>query len=378
MTTILLLISALYLILIWYLIFGWNRVAVFQLQQLPSTIQFSVIIPFRNESENLPTLLYSLSALKYPKDLFEILLVNDESEDDSKAICLDFQQKHPELQIRILDNNRRSNSPKKDAILTAIENSGFEYIITTDADCEVPLYWLQSFNEKIIESSTKLIAGPVGFQDSNSKSFLAKFEELDFMSLQAAGAGAFGIKNAFMCNGANLCYNKTAFLDAEGFQGNDHISSGDDVFLLQKFQEKKFSIAYLKSPEVEVLTRHQKDLKSLISQRLRWASKSSSYTSSFARFTGVTVLLMNFFLAMSILLSFTGILSYKAILFSFFIKFYLDLMLIFKWSNFFKKNNVLKHYIWCSLLYPFFTSYIAITSMFSGFEWKGRSFKKLI
>ena len=164
----------------------------------------------------------------------------------------------------------------------------------------------------------------------------------------------------------------------KGFQGNDHISSGDDVFLLQKFQEKKFPIAYLKSPEVEVLTHHQKDLKSLISQRLRWASKSSSYTSSFAKFTGVTVLLMNFFLAMAILLSFTGILAYKAILLSFFIKFYLDLMLIFKWSNFFKKNDVLKHYIWCSLLYPFFTSYIAITSLFSGFEWKGRSFKKLI
>ncbi len=260
MTTILILISVLYLILIWYLILGWNRLPLFQLQQLPPKIQFSVIIPFRNESNNLPTLLYSLSALKYPTDLFEILLVNDESEDNSVEICKEFQLNHPELQIQILENNRKSNSPKKDAILTAINKSKYEHIITTDADCEVPLFWLQVFNEKILASKSKLIAGPVGFLESNSKTLLAKFEELDFMSLQAAGAGAFGIKNAFMCNGANLCYNKAAFLDAEGFQGNDHISSGDDVFLLQKFKEKNFPIAYLKSHEVEVLTTHQQNL----------------------------------------------------------------------------------------------------------------------
>jgi len=376
MTTILILISVIYLILIWYFILGWNKVSVFKIKQIPPQIQFSVIIPVRNESENLPALLYSLSALKYPTELFEILLVNDDSEDNSKAICQDFQLKHPELQIRILDNNRASNSPKKDAILTAINNSKYEHIITTDADCEVPLYWLQVFNEKIVASDAKLIAGPVGFIESNSVSLLAKFEELDFMSLQAAGAGAFGIENPFMCNGANLCYNKNAFLEAKGFDGNDHISSGDDVFLLQKFKEKNFPIAYLKSHEAEVLTPHQPNFSSLVSQRLRWAAKSSAYTSNFAKLTGITVLLMNFCLSIGILFSITGLLSYRAILLCFLIKFYMDLILIFKWSNFFQKNDVLKHYIWCSIIYPFFTSYIAIMSLFSGFEWKGRVFKK--
>jgi len=376
MTTILILISVIYLILIWYFILGWNKVPVFKLKQLPPQIQFSVIIPFRNESENLPALLYSLSALKYPTELFEILLVNDDSEDNSKAICQDFQQKHPELQFRILDTNRTSNSPKKDAILTAINNSKYEHIITTDADCEVPLYWLQVFNEKIVASNAKLIAGPVGFQEPNSESLLAKFEELDFMSLQAAGAGAFGIENPFMCNGANLCYNKNAFLEAEGFEGNDHISSGDDVFLLQKFKEKNFPIAYLKSHEAEVLTTHQPNLSSLVSQRLRWAAKSSAYTSNFAKLTGITVLLMNFCLAMAILLTIMGLIPYEVVLICLFVKFYTDIILISKWSNFFKRNDILQHFIWCSIIYPFFTSYIAIMSLFSGFEWKGRAFKK--
>lgn len=376
MTTILILISVIYLILIWYFILGWNKIPSFNLQNLTSKIEFSVIIPFRNEGENLPSLLYSLSALKYPSSLFEILLINDESEDHSVEICMDFKMNNPELQVQIIANKRTSASPKKDAIATGIEVSKFEHIITTDADCEVPLYWLQIFNEILIESQSKLVAGPVGFQELNSKSLLANFEELDFMSLQAAGAGAFGINKAFMCNGANLCYNKAAFFEAEGFEGNDHVSSGDDVFLLQKFQEKNFPVAYLKSHEADVLTTHHPNISSLISQRIRWAAKSSAYKSNFAKLTGIVVLLMNFCLAIGILLAFAGLISYKAVLICFLIKFYMDLVLISKWSNYFKKNNILKHFWWCSIIYPFFTSYVAIMSLFTGFEWKGRSFRK--
>lgn len=376
MTTILMLISIVYLILIGYFIYGWNRLPIFKLQYLPPQIQFSVIIPFRNEEKNINELLYSLSKLNYPNSLFEILLIDDASEDRSKDICLEFQLKNPELQIDILTNKRRSNSPKKDAILTAINLSSYDHIITTDADCEVPINWLQAFNEKLITTKASLIAGPVGFPGTIPTSIVAIFEEIDFMSLQAAGAAAFGNKKAFMCNAANLCYKKTAFIEVEGFTGNDHISSGDDVFLLQKLQERNFAVAYLRSPEAEILTNYQQNFSSLISQRIRWAAKSSAYTSNFSKLTGLIVLLMNLFLCITVVLCFLSNISYKLVIISFLMKFYIDLILLIKWNFYFGKLNILKHYLWCSLLYPFFTSYIAILSLFSGYEWKGRKFRK--
>ena len=66
------------------------------------------------------------------------------------------------------------------------------------------------------------------------KDFLSAFQNLDFLSLQGATIGSFGINQPFMCNGANFAYSKQFFKELNGFQGNETIASGDDVFLLQR------------------------------------------------------------------------------------------------------------------------------------------------
>jgi len=223
-------------------------------------------------------LLYSLSHLKYPRSYFEIILVNDDSEDNSLLACFNFKQSHPDLIFSIINNKRKTNSPKKDAITTAIEASRFDYILTTDADCIVPMKWLEAYNESILATKANLIAGPVIFLNgpSNKEKFLnylIAFQDLDFMSLQAASIGAFGLNKPFMCNAANMCYKKEAFLNAEGYLGNSNISGGDDVFLLQKFTELNYLVSYLKSEDAIVETKPQPSLKFLLSQRIRWAAK---------------------------------------------------------------------------------------------------------
>jgi cellulose synthase/poly-beta-1,6-N-acetylglucosamine synthase-like glycosyltransferase len=383
MTFFLVLITLFYVILIVALLIGWRKIPEFQLKKLEPKIRFSVIIPFRNEAENLPLLLNSLAKLNYPTSKYEILLVNDASEDSSVQICTDFENSHPEIQMSILENQRSSNSPKKDAISTAIKTAQFEYIITTDADCEVPENWLQAFDEKIVETDSKLVAGPVKIAGA-SKNIIREnrwlkyfhfFQEMDFMSLQAAGAGGFGLKKAFMCNGANLCYEKAAFLKADGFSGNDEISSGDDVFLLQKFTEKKWPVSFLKCAEAIVLTKPQQDLNTLISQRIRWAAKTPAYKSSFAKLVGLTVLLMNFSLVVGGLLAFFSLIPYQPLLYAFFFKFNVDYALLYHSAEFFDRKDVLQNYFWSSFIYPVFSSYVAILSLFSGYEWKGRTFR---
>ena len=127
-------ILALYCSLLIAFLIGFDKVENFKIAKIKSKTKFSIIVPFRNEVENLEELLQSISTLNYPKELFEILLVNDDSIDDSVNLIKNFIPENDRLNIKILTNNRRTNSPKKDAIQTAILQANFDWIITTDAD----------------------------------------------------------------------------------------------------------------------------------------------------------------------------------------------------------------------------------------------------
>lgn len=364
------------------LLYGWKKIPEFSSENSPAEIRFSIIIPFRNEAENLPQLLNSLIVINYPLSKFEIILVNDESEDNSVKIIEEFQQTPLDFNLKVLENNRISNSPKKDAINTAINSANFEYIITTDADCQVSENWLKSYNDFILKTGNKLVAGPVGLisplvahKPFKHRKILRNFEALDILSLQASTAGAFGIKQAFMCNGANLCYKKNTFLEVSGFSGNSQIASGDDVFLLEKFQQENYKIGFLKSKEVIVYTKPQQSFGDLVSQRIRWTSKAPAYKSLFAKFTGISVLLMNLSLVFAVFLALFQLLPYQPILIIFLIKFNLDFILIYNSAKFFQQETVLRSYFWSSIFYPFFSTFVALKSIFSDFNWKGRQFK---
>ncbi|MCL6220019.1 glycosyltransferase family 2 protein [Zunongwangia pacifica] len=352
---------------------GWKKLEEPMYDYEAPENNFSIVIPFRNEAENLPELLESLSLLNYPLERFEILLVNDESEDDSEKIIAECIENQPQLQLKALQNHRSSNSPKKDAIKTAIEIAQFEYILTTDADCKVPQNWLQSFNTEIIKNNPAMIAAPVTIEAENVK-FSTAFEVLDFLSLQISGAGAFGIHKAFMANGANLCYKKEAFIAQNGFEGNSNIASGDDVFLLQKFIKQQLKVTFLKDKFAVVTTKPLNDFKKLVQQRIRWASKTSAYTSNFAKLTGLIVFIMNLTFSLSLLLGIFKLFPFPYFMIIFLVKFNLDFVLLYKASQFFNQESLMRHYIISSVLHPFFSVYVAFRSLFGGYHWKGRRF----
>lgn len=368
-------ISISYFLLIMAIIIGMNKSAVVKNKNAAPKNRFSIIIPFRNEALNLSDLLQSLSALNYPSDLFEILLVNDDSKDNFSPIIEEITKQNPNLNLRVLQNERKTQSPKKDAINTAINLSNFEWIVTTDADCIVPKLWLQLFNQFIDDEQPLFISAPVKFIAQNS--FLFHFQNLNFISLMGSTLGGFGLKNPFMCNGANLCYRKDAFLKLKGFEDNIHIASGDDIFLLEKmfnaFPEK---VKFLKSDEVIVKTNAENNWKLFLNQQLRWASKSTSYKSLFAKFVGLCVFLENLMvliLGISVLL-FPEFWIYFTLVFA--AKIIIDFILITQASIFLKNTKSLKQYLPVSLLYPFFIVFTGCLSAFKNYEWKGRSFKK--
>ncbi len=373
-------ILIIYLSTIGLLIYVFDKVKFTSNNYLEPITKFSIIIPFRNEEKDFLNLLNSISNLNYPKNQFEILVVNDDSDDDSVFIFNKWQSENTEISSRLLQNFRKSNSPKKDAIQTAISQIENNWIITTDADCVVNKNWLIAFNNQIVENNCEMICGSVSIL--NQKGFLNYFQFVDLLSLQGTTIGSFGINKPFMCNGANFAYTKKLFLELNGFDGNDKIASGDDVFLLQKvvklFPEK---VSFLKSQDAIIYTKPEKSWSELFNQRVRWASKTCAYDNFFAKFLAVIVLLMNFSLVLIFGLWFvnictsTALSETKTIGFIVFLKFSIDIILLNK-TNQFISNRKFIFPIISSLFYPFFCVSVAFYSFFGGFKWKNRNFKK--
>lgn len=358
-------ILLIYLITIGVLIFGFTKINSFGYLGLPPKTNFSIIVPFRNEAENLPLLLESFSKLNYPADLFEVILVDDESEER-------LQIADHRLQITSINNIRVSNSPKKDAITAAMQIVKTDWVITTDADCVVPKNWLLALDNYIQLNHVSMIAGAVTYYCQNS--FLHHFQQLDLASLQGATIGSFGIKKGFMCNGANFAYTKSFFQKLNGFEGNGTIASGDDVFLLQKALSKyPEKVAYLKSKNTIVTTKPANDWKSLFYQRVRWASKTTSYQSTFGKRLGLLVFMGNFGFVSCFVLAISNLLPYFFIVLYFLIKFSIDRLLIVQTNRFLTKRKI-RYLLLSSLWYPFFSTAVALYCLFGKYEWKGRRF----
>ncbi|QNM85621.1 glycosyltransferase [Polaribacter pectinis] len=364
-------IFILYAILIIALAFGFAKVDEFKPENLEPKTSFSVVIPFRNEAENLPKLLKSISLLKYPKELVEFIFVDDASSDDSVKVIEDILPNN-KMSINVIKNNRTSNSPKKDAITTAISIAKNNWILTTDADCILPENWLKTFDAFIQQNNPKMVVAPVNYIAINNSS--EQFQLLDFMSLQGTTVGSFGMGHPFLCNGANLAYQKQEFLKLNGFDGNENIASGDDIFLFEKFLENdKKSVQFLKSKNAIVSTFPVKTNIDLVHQRVRWVSKTSNIKSVGVKLIGVLLLLVNLSIVFSIFLSDNIFVIFTPLFF----KIIIDMFLFIPTINFYNhKKTFYKWYLFCSFFYPFFSVFIVLKSVFSNYNWKGRSFKK--
>ena len=368
-------ISLTYSLLIFIFIIGFYRIKDFNPEKSNKDSCFSIIIPFRNEAENLSALLNSISKINYPKKKYEIILVNDDSNDDSVEIIKRFKNQKPKLDMSIIDNQQKSNSPKKDAIDLAVKKSKFDWIITTDADCILPENWLKILSEFIRAKNPKMVVMPVLYLDQNN--FLTNFQILELLSLQGVTMGSFGINKPFLCNGANLCYEKSCFLEIDGFSGNEKIASGDDIFMLEKMVNKYPNhVKYLKSKEVIVKTKTENKFSDLIAQRVRWAKKTTAYHNSFGKFVGLSVLMMNFWIILLLLFVIFNYINWHTFAYVFSIKFIIDFLLLYPTSVFFQQQKILIRYVMISFLYPFFNVYVAILSFRKSYGWKGRKFSK--
>lgn len=335
------------------------------------TTKFTVIIPFRNEEHRILPLLESINGLIFPKSSFEVLFVNDDSTDAS--VSLISENLNPTIDFQILKNKRVSKSPKKDAITLAIVNSKYEWILTTDADCELNENWLETYSNFIAIENPSLICGPVKYKSNGS--FLHAFQQLDTLSLQWVGMGSFGLLNSLLANGANMAYSKDFFIDLDGFVGNNGIASGDDIFMLEKAKkENPEGVRFLKNRNAIVTTQPENTWTNLINQRVRWASKTKNVDNLFSKIIGLLVFLANAIIIAGIFWVLFYPFMLWHVLIYFMLKLVLDAMVLYRSAGFFKVRLGFISVVKSTVVYPLITVAVVINSLRGNYIWKGRNF----
>lgn len=363
----------LYVVFIVRLIVGYRKIKSFAFKNTVPKTTFSIVVPFRNEAENLPQLLESIKKIDYPIGLFEVILVDDFSTDNSEKMIYDWRMANGEYHITLIESVRRSKSPKKDAIARAVPIVAHDWIVTTDADCVLPKNWLKAMNDHIAANDVEMLAGPV---DYNGKLRLSHhFQQMDLLSLQGATIGGFGLGKAFMCNGANFAYSKKLFSEIKGFAGVDNTASGDDVLLLHKaMATMPEKVHYLKSREAIVTTKPVDGWINLFFQRVRWGSKATRYEHEFAEILTWAVFLGNASIVALFCLAVLNLFSWEWLAVLFGLKFFVDVILLFQANHFIRKGKFFFP-ILSSVIYPFFTTVVALYSMVGVYRWKGRTLR---
>jgi len=321
------------------------------------TIFVSVVVACRNEEQNLLQLLDSLSSQCYASGLFEVLVVDDNSEDKTADIAINYKGLN---NIRVISN---SGNGKKKAVMSGVQAARGDLVVTTDADCTMGKQWLATIVSFYLENGCDLIIMPVRLPGGHG--FLSSFQEIEFMSLQGVTAGAVEAGNAVMCNGANLAFRKQVFIRNLG-KLHFAINTGDDIFLLHAVKKEAGSkISWLESADAMVTAASQPGIFRFIRQRKRWISKWKAYDD----LTTIVLASVTFYAALAplLLLAATAASSRFLLPLGVFLalKSIPDYLIISNTAARYGRRELLPWFIPSQLAYPFYVVTIAATGLFA-------------
>jgi cellulose synthase/poly-beta-1,6-N-acetylglucosamine synthase-like glycosyltransferase len=302
---------------------------------------------------------------------FELIVVNDHSEDDTVRVAIEAADGDPRFRIINLEEVQ-GVAYKKAAVATGIRAAKGSWILTTDADCRMGPDWIETMG-CYMTFDTGLVSGPVMLEGER---IFQKLQALEFMGLNAVGAAAIQAGNPTMCNGANLMYRKETFEEVGGFEGIDHIASGDDELLMHKIaSETKWKVAFAMRRPAVVRTQALASWSQFKAQRRRWVSKSTQYKKpgitmtlvlSWLAMAGFPVLLLAaigwpeawIFLGINLLLKMAG-----------------EFPILFRAAVFFDKLRLLPWFIPEQIAHIAYVLWVGLAGNVRSYTWKGREVK---
>jgi biofilm PGA synthesis N-glycosyltransferase PgaC len=330
---------------------------------LPSV---TLLIPFRNELENLPKLIGELQKIEFP-DL-KIILIDDQSEDGSFTFLKEKIQTDQRIQIL-----QSPEIGKKRAIEFGVNAAETELILCSDADCTFPINWVSQMISPFSEPKIQLVAGPV--ISHGSPAFFQRFQQIEWSSILLLTHYFFNKKRPIMCSGANLAYRKSAFEAVNAYDHNWQHLSGDDEFLLKKIS-KYFggeSCVYVPFLENVVYTKPQDSVSSLFSQRIRWAGKWKVHRDVSHALTAVFSFLVQFVWLGSIFLPGFGISGFLAFSAVWLGKIGAEKIALGRVLKSFGIVHSVFDFFITGIIHPIYVIFVALGSIWGKFIWKGRS-----
>lgn len=194
----------------------------------------SVVICARNEQENLEKHLPTILAQDYPD--YEVIVVNDCSEDESEFVLERFQKKYKHLKVTTIKPDEKFYHTKKLALTIGIKAAKNDLVLLTDADCSAySKKWIEKMQENFTDK-TEIVLGYGGYiKEKKIINNIIRFDTL-FIALQYL-TFALG-KKTYMGVGRNLAYRKSIFFKNKGFASHNHIESGDDDLFISEVANK--------------------------------------------------------------------------------------------------------------------------------------------
>lgn len=338
----------------------------------------TVLISARNEEENIETTIRSIANQDYPENLFEIIAINDRSDDKTGEILENLRNEIDNLHVLHIASLPVKMPPKKHALYLGTKIAKAEYIVTTDADCTHHKHWLRSYACNVC-TDMGVCAGMSYFAKDDYRSSFEKLwqtmQAIDAASQTLLSAGAIGKQMGFSANGSNMMFKKEIYQKFGVDCMKQKFTSGDDYFLIQTAAEKGYGLAFLTNEESVVISRPIDTLRQLFEQRARWGSKSPSSTKTVLPFLYSTALF------------YVSLILYPFSLLWGGFNIYIFIMLlgvkiipetIFLSYSYGKFNLNFKpiHFLFLQLFHAPFNIAAGIKGVFFGFKWKGTKFRK--
>ncbi|MEO6695921.1 MAG: glycosyltransferase [Ignavibacteria bacterium] len=340
--------TILYFFLHMFLLKGLNRSILLRKKDVGIFPKVSVIVACKNEEKNIANCILSLSQLNYPSESIEIILVNDNSTDNTLHLMTDTIKDDSRFRIISTELNSSPNlKGKANAIDAAVKLCTGQIILCTDADCEVPQYWVRE-TVKYYSEQTAMVCGFTMIKFEGS--LFAKLQCLDWIYLLTLASSSSGLKMILSCVGNNLTFSKNSYEKVGGYE-RINFSVTEDLALMRNINaNKNFQIKFPVNKKCLVRSLPCESISELFSQKRRWF-RGGIGINFFGYIMGFELYTLNFFLILG--LFFTDPKLYYILLI---IKTFSELVLLYKTIDKFDLKRLYKYY-------PLFIFYFALYSL---------------
>ncbi len=204
-------------------------------KKISTSKSVSIVICAKNEAENLRKNIPLILEQDYPD--FELIIVNDSSEDTTKEVILEILRSDNRVSSLNITKEEKKGLGKKYALQKGVEHAKNELILLTDADCR-PLTrnWIREMTAPVF-SKKKIVLGVSPYEQRNTLlNGLIEFETCQ-TALQYNGYALLGMP--YMGVGRNVCYDRTLLSSKNWNQTELSIASGDDDLTIQSLATKE-------------------------------------------------------------------------------------------------------------------------------------------